>query len=76
MMSKNLNKEMLEMMTVTERFNYLNNLKKIKMNISQAKAEKDPKDKPWIDEEDSDYDSFSDGEDSGRGEDYDDANEY
>jgi len=30
----------------------------------------------WVDEEESDYDSFSDGRDSDGGEDYDDSNEY
>ncbi len=30
----------------------------------------------WVDEDNDDYDSFSDGGDSRRGEDYDDANEY
>ena len=126
-MGKELDKDMLRMMTITERFKYINDLKKIKMNISQAKAEQnndpfeDPDvqefleqvDKPgpwseeddkiftvggltndkeqsfkafqekqnqntqsWIDEEESDYDSFSDGKDSDGGEDYDDSNEY
>ena len=126
-MGKELDKDMLRMMTITERFKYINDLKKIKMNISQAKAEQnndpfeDPDvqefleqvDKPgpwseeddkiftvggltndkeqsfkafqekqnqntqsWIDEEESDYDSFSDGRDSDGGEDYDDSNEY
>ena len=122
-----LDKNMLRMMTIAERFKYINDLKKIKMNISQAKAEQnndpfeDPDvqelleqvDKPgpwseeddkiftvggltndkdqsfkafqekqnqntqsWVDEEESDYDSFSDGRDSDGGEDYDDSNEY
>lgn len=126
-MGKELDKDMLRMMTITERFKYMNDLKKIKMNISQAKAEQnnDPFDDPdvqefleqvdkpgpwseeddkiftvggltndkeqsfkafqekqnqntqsWIDEEESDYDSFSDGKDSDGGEDYDDSNEY
>jgi len=126
-MGKELDKDMLRMMTITERFKYMNDLKKIKMNISQAKAEQnndpfeDPDvqefleqaDKPgpwseeddkiftvggltndkeqsfkafqekqnqntqsWIDEEESDYDNFSDGKDSDGGEDYDDSNEY
>lgn len=75
-MGKELDKKMLKMMTITERFNYINNLKKIKMNISQARAEKDPKDKPWIDEENSDYDSFSDGSESDNNGWEDDSNEY
>lgn len=126
-MGKKLDKDMLRMMTITERFKYMNDLKKIKMNISQAKAEQnndpfeDPDvqefleqvDKPgpwseeddkiftvggltndkeqsfkafqekqnqntqsWIDEEESDWDNFSDGRDSDGGEDYDDSNEY
>ncbi len=126
-MGKKLDEKMLRMMTITERFKYMNDLKKIKMNISQAKAEQnndpfeDPDvqefleqaDKPgpwseeddkiftvggltadkdqsfkafqekqkqntqsWVDEEESDYDNFSDGKDSDGGEDYDDSNEY
>jgi len=75
-MGKELDKKMLKMMTITERFNYINNLKEIKMNISQARAEKDPKDKPWVDEENSDYDSFSDGSESDNNGWEDDSNEY
>ena len=126
-MGKKLDEKMLRMMTITERFKYMNDLKKIKMNISQAKAEQnndpfeDPDvqefleqaDKPgpwseeddkiftvggltadkdqsfkafqekqkqntqsWVDEEESDYDNFSDGKDSDGGDDYDDSNEY
>ena len=126
-MGKELDKNMLRMMTITERFKYMNDLKKMRMNISQAKDEqtndpfKDPdvqefleqadkqgpwseeddkiftvggltadKDQSfkafqekqnkntqsWVDEEESDYDNFSDGGDSSGGEDYDDSNEY
>ena len=40
------------MMTITERFKYMNDLKKIKMNISQAKAEQnnDPFEDPDVQE--------------------------
>ena len=126
-MGKELDKNMLRMMTITERFKYMNDLKKMRMNISQAKDEqtndpfKDPdvqefleqadkqgpwseeddkiftvggltadKDQSfkafqekqnqntqsWVDEEESEYDNFSDGGDSDGGEDYDDSNEY
>lgn len=126
-MGKELDKNMLRMMTITERFKYMNDLKKMRMNISQAKDEqtndpfKDPdvqefleqadkqgpwseeddkiftvggltadKDQSfkafqekqnqntqsWVDEEESEYDNFSDGGDSSGGEDYDDSNEY
>jgi hypothetical protein len=85
-MGKELDKDMLRMMTITERFKYMNDLKKIKMNISQAKAEQNnetcnysglpsTESYNWVDEEDSDYDSFSRGDrnDSDGGED---SNEY
>ena len=47
-----LDKNMLRMMTITERFKYINDLKKIKMNISQAKAEQnnDPFEDPDVQE--------------------------
>jgi len=67
-MGKELDKDMLRMMTITERFKYMNDLKKMEMNISQAKAEqtndpfKDPdvqefleqadKQGPWSEEDD------------------------
>tara|TARA_R100000544_G_scaffold35960_1_gene23707 strand:+ start:323 stop:700 length:378 start_codon:yes stop_codon:yes gene_type:complete len=125
-MGKELDKNMLRMMTITERFKYMNDLKKMRMNISQAKdeaednledpdvqefleqadkqgpwseeddkiftvggltADKDQSFKAfqekqnkntqsWVDEEESEYDNFSDGGDSSGGEDYDDSNEY
>jgi hypothetical protein len=75
-MAKKLDKEMLKMMTITERFNYINNLKEMKMNISQARAEQDPKEYPWVDEDNDDYDSFSDGSESDSNGWEDDSNEY
>ena len=73
-MGKQLDKDMMKMMSITERFNYIAAKKKMMLDISSSKH--DPKDDTWVDEEDSDYDNFSDGEDSRRGGDYDDANEY
>ena len=55
----------------------LEDLKKVISSLLDDRVSKhDPKDDTWVDEEDSDYDNFSDGEDSGCGGDYDDANEY
>lgn len=36
-MAKELDKEMLKMMTITERFNYINSLKEMKMNTNSYK---------------------------------------
>ena len=72
-MAKQLDKDMLRMMTITERFNYIAAKKQMQMIIN-----KDPNDKDdWVDrDDDSGYDSSSD-EESKRDEDsYDDSNEY
>ena len=70
-MGKQLDKDMLRMMTITERFNYLKNLKQMKMNL-------DPKQEEWVDgDNDGGYDDSSDGKDElDNGYDYDDSNEY
>lgn len=74
-MGKQLDKDMMKMMSITERFNYIAAKKKIMLDISSSKP--DPKDEPWVDNEDDDDDySSRDDEDSRRGGDYDDANEY
>ena len=71
-----LDKDMLRMMTVTERFNYINNLKQMQMKANmQSLTEDDPKTKPWIDRDNNDWDGWNDGsDDSSDGED--DSNEY
>ena len=70
-MGKQLDKDMLRMMTITERFNYLKNLKQMKMNL-------DPKQEEWVDRDNAGgYDDSSDGKDElDNGYDYDDSNEY
>ncbi len=73
-MGKQLDKDMLRMMTITERFNYLNNLKQMQMNMN-----KDPKPKgeEWVDrDDDGGYDSSSDSRDENDNGYYDDSNEY
>jgi len=84
-MAKQLDKDMMRMMSVTERFKYQNDLKRIRLNIDDIKNEAD-KDEPingmlneddWVDRDESDWDSSSDGK-SGYGEQSsdDDSNEY
>jgi len=84
-MAKQLDKDMMRMMSVTERFKYQNDLKRIRLNIDDIKNEAD-KDEPingmlneddWVDRDESDWDSSSDGK-SGYGESSsgDDSNEY
>ncbi len=72
-MAKQLDKDMLRMMTITERFNYIAAKKQMEMIIN-----KDPNDKDdWVDrDDDSGYDSSSDGKKNGGDESYDDSNEY
>tara|TARA_Y100000361_G_scaffold149594_1_gene164065 strand:- start:383 stop:601 length:219 start_codon:yes stop_codon:yes gene_type:complete len=72
-MAKQLDKDMLRMMTITERFNYIAAKKQMQMIIN-----KDPNDKDdWVDrDDDSGYDSSSDGKKNGGDESYDDSNEY
>ena len=71
-----LDKDMLRMMTITERFNYINYLKQMQMEINTKKlTEEDPKTKEWADEDNNEWDGWNDGsDDSSDGED--DSNEY
>ena len=71
-----LDKDMLRMMTITERFNYINYLKQMQMEINTKKlTEEDPRTKEWVDEDDNEWDGWNDGSDnSSDGED--DSNEY
>jgi len=84
-MTKQLDKDMMRMMSVSERFKYQNDLKRIRLNIDDIKNAAD-KDEPingmlneddWVDRDESDWDSSSDGK-SGYGESSsgDDSNEY
>tara|TARA_B100000927_G_C16413205_1_gene448133 strand:+ start:378 stop:611 length:234 start_codon:yes stop_codon:yes gene_type:complete len=71
-----LDKDMLRMMSVTERFNYINALKQMTMEANMKKlTEKDPKTKPWVDEDNNDWDRWSDGDDNSS-DDGEDSNEY
>tara|TARA_R110001592_G_scaffold7161_8_gene40365 strand:- start:303 stop:551 length:249 start_codon:yes stop_codon:yes gene_type:complete len=82
-MAKQLDKDMMRMMSITERFKYQNDLKRMRFNMSEIKKEQEEvkskytqSNEPWIDEDRSEYDDFSDGgdrNDSGNG---DDSNEY
>ena len=98
-MAKQLDKDMMRMMSVTERFKYQNDLKRMKFNINEVKSEQSEnedkwchysgmpspaayKDEPitsndeWVDRDESEWDSSSDGGDNGGSESYDDSNEY
>lgn len=71
-MGVKINKELLTKMTIQERFDYLNKIKQMKFLNKDPK----PKTEPWVDEERSDYDNFSDGKDELDNGWYDDSNEY
>ena len=79
-MSKKIDSEfnkMLRFMTMSERFKYINDKKKMKQDPNVAPNDLKPETETWIDEERSDYDDFSDGEDGGGEESCeDDSNEY
>ena len=90
-MSKQLDKDMMRMMTVTERFNYMAAKKRIQYNIdsnnvtcsySGLPSMEVYKDEPitssddWVDRDESDWDSSSDGESKRGDNSYDDSNEY
>ena len=91
-MSKQLDKDMMRMMTVTERFNYMAAKKRMQYNIdsnnvtcsySGLPSMEVYKDEPitssddWVDrDDDSGYDSSSDGESKRGDNSYDDSNEY
>ena len=90
-MSKQLDKDMMRMMTVTERFNYIAAKKRMQYNIdsnnvtcsySGLPSMEVYKDEPitssddWVDRDESDWDSSSDGESKRGDNSYDDSNEY
>mgnify|MGYP000849775933 FL=1 len=90
-MSKQLDKDMMRMMTVTERFNYMVAKKRMQYNIdsnnvtcsySGLPSMEVYKDEPitssddWVDRDESDWDSSSDGESKRGDNSYDDSNEY
>jgi len=101
-MAKQLDKDMMRMMTVTERFNYIAAKKKMQYNIDSsnvtcsysglpsmevykdepgASIEEQAKHTDWEDDwidrdDDSGYDSSSDGENKRGDNSYDDSNEY
>ena len=100
-MAKQLDKDMMRMMTVTERFNYIAAKKKMQYNIDSsnvtcsysglpsmevyqdepgASLEEQAKhtdwEDDWIDRDESEWDSSSDGGDNGGSTSYDDSNEY
>ena len=90
-MGKQLDKDMMRMMSVTERFNYIAAQKKMQHNIDTSNTTcsysglpsmEAYKDKPktssdeWVDRDESEWDSSSDGSSNGGSESYDDSNEY
>jgi len=90
-MAKQLDKDMMRMMTVTERFNYMVAKKRMQYNIdsnnvtcsySGLPSMEVYKDEPitssddWVDRDESDWDSSSDGESKRGDNSYDDSNEY
>ena len=90
-MSKQLDKDMMRMMTVTERFNYMVAKKRMQYNIdsnnvtcsySGLPSMEVYKDEPitssddWVDRDESEWDSSSDEGDKRGSESYDDSNEY
>ncbi len=100
-MAKQLDKDMMRMMTVTERFNYIAAKKKMQYNIDSSNVTcsysglpsmEVYKDEPgasieeqakhtdwedeWVDRDESDWDSSSDGGSKRVDESYDDSNEY
>jgi len=99
-MGKKLDKDMMRMMTVSERFEYMAAKKKMKMSMINSGREWDwmdnttcsysglpsmevYKDEPitssqddWVDRDESDWDSSSDGSRKRVDDSYDDSNEY
>jgi len=90
-MSKQKDKDMMRMMRVTERFNYMVAKKRMQYNIdsnnvtcsySGLPSMEVYKDEPitssddWVDRDESDWDSSSDGESKRGDNSYDDSNEY
>ena len=90
-MGKKLDKDMMRMMSITERFNYMAAKKRMQYNIdsnnvtcsySGLPSMEVYKDEPitssddWVDRDESDWDSSSDGESKRGDNSYDDSNEY
>ena len=79
-MAKQLDKDMMRMMSVTERFNYMNDLKKMKFNVDKIKSNQEPiieNTDEWVDRDESEWDSSSDGYSKrGGNSSGDDSNEY
>ena len=73
-MAKQLDKDMLRMMTITERFNYIAAKKRMEMSIDKTQ---NTNQEDWVDrDDDGGYDSSSDGKKNGGDNSYDDSNEY
>ena len=73
-MAKQLDKDMLRMMTITARFNYIAAKKRKGMSIDKNQ---NTNQEDWVDrDDDGGYDSSSDGKKNGGDESYDDSNEY
>jgi len=69
-MAKQLEKDMLRMMSITERFNYIAAKKQIQATINKNQEE-------WVDkDDDGGYDYSSDGKDKRGNNTVDDSNEY
>ena len=91
-MAKQLDKDMLRMMTMTERFNYIAAKKRMQYSIDSSnvtcsysglpsmevyKDEPKTSNDDWVDRDDDwGYDSSSDGRNNGGDNSYDDSNEY
>ena len=73
-MAKQLDKDMMRMMTITERFNYIAAKKRMEMSIDKNQ---NTNQEDWVDrDDDGGYDSSSDGKRNGGDNSYDDSNEY
>ena len=72
-MGKQLDKDMMRMRTMTERFNYIAAKKRMEMSISKSQTTNQD---DWVDRDESDWDSSSDGSDRRGDNSYDDSNEY
>ncbi len=73
-MAKQLDKDMMRMMTITERFNYIAAKKRMEMSIDKNQSTNQ---EDWVDrDDDGGYDSSSDGGNKRVDNSYDDSNEY
>ena len=86
-MAKQLDKDMLRMMSITERFNYIAAKKQMQATIDKSNKSENltcnysglpsTESYSWVDrDDDSGYDSSSDGRKKRGSESYDDSNEY